>query len=43
MAAMLEEDGFDRAAETIGVGSSEDALVAAPAFKVAPHHGLITI
>jgi DHA2 family multidrug resistance protein len=43
MAAMLEEDGFDRAAENIGVGSSEEALVAAPAFKVAPHHGLITI
>ena len=43
MAAMLEEHGFDRAAETTGVDSSENVPVAAPAFKVVPHYGLITI
>ena len=43
MAAMLEEEGFERAAEVASVDSTKDAPPPAPVFRPAPNHSLITV
>src|ERR1700752_1191645 len=43
MAALLEEDGFERAAEIADVGETEGAPPPTTAFKPVPYHGLITV